>query len=786
MKIRKLPLLVLLPLFVLLAGCSRDPKSLVATGNKYFDRGKYKEASIMYRRALQKDRKSAEAWYRLGLVDSKLNAYGEALSAYQRAVELNPANTDATAKLADLYLASYLFNRTHPKESLAETKGLAQSLLKRDPNSYDGLRLAGYAALVENNVPEATKYFEAANRARPWQPAVVLTLCQILSTGERAPEAETLAKDMIAHDKQYPEIYNFLARYYLVHKRPADAEAVFEQKIANNPKTGEYLIELARFYQFTGQRDKVETTLNRLTSNISSYPNAWMLAGNYYLADGEADAALQAFSKGEAADTKNKVAYQKSRVEALITKGQTAEASRLVEEIVKANPDDPEAIALRAVILIQSGKPDQLQKAIDDLGPLIGKYPNVPATPMLRYHLARAWVAKSKLDGGDPDPTKRPKDLDQARIQLEQAFESGRYAFTPARMLLAQVQMERKEYARVTQIADDILRTEPGSLRARLMRTEALARMGEGDKAEAELNQVLAINPNIEEAQLQLARLYVAKKQFTQAEQILEKWQNSDARAFIDLVGLKMVEGKSADAIQILSRQLSAHPKNEALRFALANVLLDAGRYDEAIADFHMVLDNTPNMPVAGKAEVYSRIGKANARKGDMNAALASYTAASKLMPNDAKPVVDMAVIYEQSGRPDLASASYESALKLDPENAQAMNNLAYIKADEQVDLDRALSLAERARQKLPDNIDVQDTLALVYVRKHLTDEAVRMERELVGKRPNNPLYHYHLALALFQRGDKPSAKKELSTAISLKPSTGDQAKIRELMGKIG
>jgi Flp pilus assembly protein TadD len=71
-------------------------------------------------------------------------------------------------------------------------------------------------------------------------------------------------------------------------------------------------------------------------------------------------------------------------------------------------------------------------------------------------------------------------------------------------------------------------------------------------------------------------------------------------------------------------------------------------------------------------------------------------------------------------------------------------------------------------------------------VRKNLTDEALRMIRELVGKQPNNPTYHYHLALALYQKGDKPSAKKELSTALSLKPSAADQTRIRALMGKIG
>ncbi len=57
MKPRKF--LWLLPIFVLAASCSRDPQvqaqRYVENGNKFFEKGKYKEASIMYRRALQKD-----------------------------------------------------------------------------------------------------------------------------------------------------------------------------------------------------------------------------------------------------------------------------------------------------------------------------------------------------------------------------------------------------------------------------------------------------------------------------------------------------------------------------------------------------------------------------------------------------------------------------------------------------------------------------------------------------------------------------------------------------------
>jgi tetratricopeptide (TPR) repeat protein len=782
---RKAALLLLLPLLLCLVSCNRDPASLVATGNKYFDRGKYKEASIMYRRALQKDRRFAEAWYRLGLVDSRLDDWQDALAAYQRAVQLNPKNSDAVTRLADLYLANYVLSQSHPKESLNETRDLVRTLLQRDPNSYDGLRLAGYVALVQNDIAEAQKNFEAANRVRPWQPAVVQTLCQVYAATGRGPDGEALAKGMIEHNKQDGAIYDFLLRYYLGQKRTGDAEALLQQKIANNPKVGAYVVQLARFYQFTGHPDSAEAAIKRMTGNLGAYQNAWMLAGDYYLMSNESDAALQAFTAGEKADAKNKVAYRKRQVEVLLLKRQYADASRLAEQVARENPDDPEAVALRATIGIQSGKRDQVQKAIDDLGPLIGKYPNVPATPMLRYHLARAYAIKADMDGGDADPTKRTKDLDLARIQLEQAFQGGRFTYTPARLLLAHVEMERREFTRVSEIADDILKAEPENLRARLLRTEALAALGQTDKAETELRQVLAINPNIGEAQLQLAQVLVAQRKYPEAEALLAKLQN-DPRGFIDYIALKIVEGHQDEAIQILNQRLNAQPNNQTLRFALANVQARSGRHDDAIANFQKILRDNPNMQPGAKAQMYTRIGGVQYQKGDLNGALASFTTASTLAPNDSGPLTQIALIYDQSGRAEQARVAYENALKLDPDNAQAMNNLAYLKAQEQVDLDRALTLAERARKKLPGSLDVEDTLAFVYVRKNLTDEALRMMRDLVSKRPNNPLYHYHLALALFQKGDKPSAKKELSTALALKPSPADQMRIRELMGKIG
>jgi tetratricopeptide (TPR) repeat protein len=130
-------------------------KKYLDNGNKYFERGKYKEASLLYRRAHGKNAKYAEAWYRLGLTNAKLMAFSEARKDFARAMELDPADTDAMVRLGELDLLFCALNPRANQVLLADLKDLAQRLLKRDRRSFDGLRFSGEIALLEKDATTA-------------------------------------------------------------------------------------------------------------------------------------------------------------------------------------------------------------------------------------------------------------------------------------------------------------------------------------------------------------------------------------------------------------------------------------------------------------------------------------------------------------------------------------------------------------------------------------------------------------------------------------------------------
>ena len=112
-------------------------------------------------------------------------------------------------------------------------------------------------------------------------------------------------------------------------------------------------------------------------------------------------------------------------------------------------------------------------------------------------------------------------------------------------------------------------------------------------------------------------------------------------------------------------------------------------------------------------------------------------------------------------------------------------NLLAFLLAESGDSLDEALTLAQRARQLMPDLTEVSDTLGWIYLKKGLADNAIAAFDEIVRQQPERSTYHYHLGMALAQKGDRFAAAAQLKEALKLNPSVEEAGKIRELLDRI-
>ena len=771
MSIPRVRLLAAVPCLILLAACNRDPKVVsrkyVDSGNKYFTRGKYKEASIMYRRALTKDMRYADAWYRLGLTNLKLGLPGEARRDFSRAMEIDPGNTDAMVKLGDIDMVFYLLDPQTNRALLADMKDLAQQFFKKDPKSFQGLRLSAYIALLQKDRKTAIQKFEEANQVNPDQPDLVLSLTQTLFQEQRNDEAEKFARDLIDKQKTYGPIYDTLYLYYVRNNHPELGEELLKKKIANNPSQGGYLLQLAFHYYVTGRKADMASILQRLTANPKVFPDNHMQVGDFYVRIRDFDNALFEYDQGQKENSKNKRVYLKKMVEVLGTEGKRDQASNIVAGLLNEDPNDPEAIAMQATLLLQSGDRTQIKTVISELQPLISK---MPGNATLHLNLGRAYMAK-----GDP------QSLDNARIQFLEALKIDQ-RFLPARLALGELQLARGQNPEAVQSAEEVLNLDHANLAARLIRATGLMNMRENQKARDELTAVLKLYPKSNDARFKLGELDYFDRRYKDAEADFQAlMEANDPRGVPGIVEAEMAEGRGDQAVKLLEDQTRRFPDRTDFHLELAIIYSKTGKYAEATREFQRLIDKKPNSP-----ELYVRIGQARQSAGDSQGAIEAFKKANDLEPRNIGARLDLAMTYEHIGRYDDARKAYEDVLRIQPDDVEALNNLAYLKADGGVDLDQALAYAQRAQQKRPNDPAVEDTVALIYIRKNLTDDSLRMLRELVSEKPDNPTFHLHLAMALYQKGDRPMARKELQAAMRYKPSEREQAEIKQLLAKVG
>jgi len=319
------------------------------------------------------------------------------------------------------------------------------------------------------------------------------------------------------------------------------------------------------------------------------------------------------------------------------------------------------------------------------------------------------------------------------------------------------------------------------------MKAAALQRQQKFDEARALLQPIVDKDPTQVEALLELGVLNLNQKKNKEA---IELFQKAYAAAPTNVRGLLgqskafLLDGQVEKSVDLIRGEAQKNPARIDLQQELGNAQMAAGQFDAAIATFQGLMPKIKD--VRAQAELWSRIAQSYRYKGDMQHAVESLEKAHQGAPDNGSIDTNLAMLYEEMGKVELARKYYDAAIKLDGTNAYALNNLAYLITESNGDLNEALTYAQRAKQKLPNFTEITDTIGWIYLKKNLTDSAIDNFRSLVIQAPQNPVFHYHYAMALNQKGDREGAKKECQVALNNRPTKAQEAEIRKLLAKIG
>jgi tetratricopeptide (TPR) repeat protein len=769
-----------------LASCNRDPNYLkkqdVERGNTYMKNGKSREAIIMYKHAIQRDRKYGEAYYRLALAYLKDGTGVAAVRPLRVAVELlkpgTPESNDAILKLAEIEVSAAA--SVEKSDALVkEVEGYAAGLLKRNPNSWEGHKLNGDLALLqvrkqlqEGHGPEAKKIlagaiteFRTALQYNAGDYQVTLSLARVLEADGETAEAEGMLNGLVDKDKENLSAYLDLYRLYIAQRKLPEAEALLKKAIKNNPKNTTLRLELARYYLATNRRTDLIALLTQMKSNLKDFPQAYIQAGDFFMRVGQYDESIKQFEEGIAKDPKNKINYLKHEVETYVHSNRMQLATAKNEEILKIDSKDPEARGLKATLSLDKG---EYASAMSELQSVVTARPQ---NYVAHFNLGRAHLGKGEIE--------------QARQEFDKAVEI-RPDYVVARLAQTQVALMRGDTDGAMHDADELLRYVPNSIEGRVMKAAALQRMQKYDEAREVLQPALDKNPKAVPILLELGVLDLQQKKPKDAIDVFQRAYQANPgniRALLGESRAYLADGQIDKSVQLIADELKAHPERIDLQRELGSAQMAAGQFPAAIATYQGLLSKIKDP--RQQAGLWIDIGQAYRYSGDVQHSVQALENSRKGIPDTASNVRNLGMLYEELGQKDNAKKYYEQALKLDPTDAYALNNLAYFIAENNGNLDEALGYAQRAKQKLPSFTEISDTLGWIYLKKNLTDNAIDNFKALVVQAPQNPIYHYHYAMALNQKGDRESARKECLTALADKPNKQQEDEIKKLLSRL-
>ena len=594
-------------------------------------------------------------------------------------------------------------------------------VLEKEPTNLDGLALLAGLAATPEEVEAAIQRLETAQANVGDRAKLHLALGILYLRKRDVARAERAFQEAVAKEPKSVEAHLVLGNFYLGKRDTTQAEREFNVAAEIASVGSLARMRLVDFYLFAKKPDEAKRILSEITHKVPDYLPAWRRLAEISFQERNYDESLkvlQALLKKNPSDREGHLLLGRVR----LAKRENTEAIQEFQQVLKLDPRN--ALARYQLGLAQF-KAGNVQQAKAELKDAISVAPNFTEAVLL--------LAEVNIQSGAVQPA--IEDLQSFLARQPNVFQALR--------LLGLAYLAIREPARATEAFRNFQALAPKDPRGFYLVGMGLRAQGKITEAKKEFEAALALAPGYVEPLAQLADMALIEKQ-------------PDA------------------ALSRVTKQIALVPKSSGIPYLLGMVHL--ARREPALAE-GAFLKATELEPT--RIDAYVRLGDLYGASGRFDEALTKVNEALKVNPRALPAQMLLGMIYERKGEIAKAQEAYEKVLALNPRFAPAANNLAWLYSEHGGDKDKALQLAQTAKEVAPDDPNVSDTLGWILYKRGVYQRAVGLLKESVSKQPNQPVVQYHLGLASLKVGDTESARTALTAAVNSPASfTGkDEAK---------
>jgi tetratricopeptide (TPR) repeat protein len=587
----------------------------------------------------------------------------------------------------------------------------------------------------DGDLDGAVKLYQQAAGLDPGACEIPAALSELYARQDRAREAIDSAESALKINAGCLQAHYVLGSIYAVYAQlqqpgaPTPLALQYAEKAIPHLEAVEQgrgdtvepgvLLTLGRLYMKTAAPDKAIAVLRRLAEQQPDALDAVVSLADAYVDAGRPDDATELLSR---AAMEEPTLYPKL-AEVYEHAGRWSEAADSYSKAVAAGVDGPDLKKRWALALLNTGRQSDAERARSLLEEVLGADQNDVSA---LYLLAQAQRQTRDFEAAEATARKL--------MALDPQGASGPYA-------LAQVFEQQHAYERVVETLQPLVDrlTEHGAAAGRTVdMTPILLHLGfayldlqKPDKAIPLLERARQSSPDESTIAVGLVQAQILAKQYARAIDEAGKARTmfpEDVRLERLQADALRLDNQVDKAVALLEDVLRAHPEDVSNHMALAELLINADRTEEA---------------------------------------LKVLKAAESKFPSDETVLFEMGAAYERQKRYGEAEAALRKVIAKDPSHAQALNYLGYMLADRGVRLSESVGYIQRALKIDPGNPAYLDSLGWAYFKMNRLDLAEKNLREAAAARSSDSAVQDHWGDLLFRLGRSEDAIVAWQRALS-------------------